>query len=59
MPIVAISGAAREQLDLAVGYGANAVLYKPVELADLLVTVYGLLSVDVSRWDPWGCYKPK
>lgn len=56
MPIIAISGAAPEQLDLAVEYGANAVLYKPLELSELRGVVKALLSVDISRWDPWGRY---
>ena len=59
MPIIAITGAAPEQLELAVSYGANAMLDKPIELADLLDTVNRLLSADVSRRDPWGHYKPK
>ena len=31
LPIIAISGAAPEQLDLAQDYGANVVLYKPID----------------------------
>ena len=59
LPIIAISGAAREQLDLAVRYGANAMLYKPVELASLLAAVNRLLAGTVGRWDAWGSYKAR
>ena len=57
MPIIAVSGSAPEQLDLAVEYGANAVLYKPIELAELRGVVKALLSADISRWDPWGAHR--
>lgn len=44
LPIIAISGVSAEQLDLAQDYGANFVLYKPVDPQKLVAMVDHLLA---------------
>ncbi|MGD2122741.1 MAG: response regulator [Gemmatimonadota bacterium] len=55
MPVVAISGWAADQLDLALEYGADLSLSKPVDAQTLRAAVQeGLaLSTSPSRSDPW------
>jgi CheY-like chemotaxis protein len=56
MPVIAISGWAKDQLDLAEAYGADLTLFKPIEEEKLLSSVQGLLqSPPISGPDdPWG-----
>ncbi len=56
MPVIAISGWAADQLDLAEDLGADATLFKPVRGEELVAAVRGALDLpDVSkRHDPWG-----
>ena len=58
VPIIAISGWAKDQLDLALEYGADFALSKPVDGHELLDTIERSLdlpstraSVNVYRWD--------
>lgn len=51
MPIIAISGAAPEQLDLAQDYGAQVVLYKPIERDRLSAAVSECLGE--TQTDQW------
>lgn len=44
IPIIAISGVSAEQLDLAQDYGANFVLYKPVDPRKLVAMVNHVLA---------------
>jgi CheY-like chemotaxis protein len=44
LPIIAISGVSAEQLDLAKDYGANFVLYKPVDPQKLVAMVNHVLT---------------
>lgn len=44
IPIIAISGVSAEQLDLAQDYGANFVLFKPVDPQKLVAMVDHLLA---------------
>lgn len=53
MPIIAISGAAPEQLDLAQDYGAGIVLFKPIHRQQFLDAVQRCLD-DLPPWDVWG-----
>lgn len=53
MPIIAISGAAPEQLDLAQDYGAGIVLFKPIHRRQFLDAVRRCLE-DRPTWDVWG-----
>lgn len=53
VPIIAISGAAPEQLDLAQDYGAGIVLFKPVHRKQFLRAVERCLE-DRPLWDVWG-----
>jgi two-component system chemotaxis response regulator CheY len=55
MPIIAISGWAKDQLDLAESYGADLTLFKPIDGDALLEGVQNMLRLpDVSdRADPW------
>lgn len=55
MPIIAISGAAPEQLDLAQDYGAGIVLFKPIHRQQFLRAVRTCLE-DLPMWDVWGPY---
>lgn len=54
-PIIAVSGWAADQLDLAEDYGANVALVKPLDGADLLGAVEDMLdhSKPRDRDDPW------
>lgn len=56
MPVIAISGWARDQLDLAEDYGADLTLPKPIDGEALLKAVKEMLNLpDLSdRTDPWG-----
>lgn len=58
VPIIAVSGWARDQLDLALEYGADFALTKPLDAQDLLQTVEKSLelptprpSVNIYRWN--------
>jgi CheY-like chemotaxis protein len=55
-PVVAISGWAADQLDLAESYGADATLFKPINGDELLNTVNSILNLPTveKRKDPWG-----
>lgn len=53
VPIIAISGAAPDQLDLAQDYGAGVVLFKPVHRKQFLEAVHQCLHRS-ARWDIWG-----
>ena len=53
VPIIAISGAAPEQLDLAQDYGAGIVLFKPIHRKQFLDAVSHCLE-GTRRWDVWG-----
>jgi two-component system NtrC family response regulator len=55
MPIIAISGWAKDQLDLAQDYGADLTLFKPVDGDALMKAVQEMLHLpDTSdRADPW------
>ena len=54
-PIIAVSGWAADQLDLAEDYGANLALVKPLDGGDLLKAVEDMLdgSKPRDRDDPW------
>lgn len=52
VPIIAISGVAAEQLDLAQNYGARIVLFKPVQRDRFLEAVRVSLT-GKRRWDSW------
>jgi len=52
VPIIAISGVAAEQLDLAQDYGARIVLFKPVQRDRFLEAVRVSLARR-RRWDNW------
>jgi len=56
LPVVAISGWAADQLDLAESYGADATLFKPIDGAELLKTIHMILKLPEvdKREDPWG-----
>jgi len=56
MPLIAISGWAKDQLDLAEDYGADLTLFKPIDGDALLKAVQELLNLPEisSRADPWG-----
>lgn len=53
IPIIAISGAAPDQLDLAQDYGAGIVLFKPVHRKQFLDAVRHCLD-GTRNWDIWG-----
>ena len=55
MPVIAISGWAKDQLDLAESYGADLALSKPIDGAELLRSVQEMLDLpDLPyREDPW------
>jgi CheY-like chemotaxis protein len=55
MPVIAVSGWAVDQLDLAQQYGADLVLTKPVDGDELLKTVEKALDIEgvPKRMDPW------
>lgn len=55
IPVIAVSGWAKDQLDLALQYGADLVLTKPLDKGGLLRSVDEALSVQggPSRKDPW------
>ena len=55
MPLIAVSGWAKDQLDLAMEYGADLSLEKPVDADELLKAVeiaLGLTGLP-DRMDPW------
>jgi CheY-like chemotaxis protein len=54
-PVVAISGWAADQLDLAERYGADATLFKPIDGNALLKIVHEILKLPEikERTDPW------
>ena len=55
-PIIAISGAAADQLDLAEDYGARTTLFKPVQKEQLLAAVSEALEEETGKAGPWaGC----
>jgi len=58
-PVIAISGWAADQLDLAEDYGANASLFKPLDGRELLKTVDAVLDRPSGEGeaDPWGHVK--
>lgn len=55
LPVIAISGWAKDQLDLAEDYGADLTLFKPIDGDELLKAVQDMLQLpdfsDLS--DPW------
>ena len=51
--IIAVSGVAADQLDLAQDYGAMRTLYKPISRADLLSAVKEVLAQSSYDEDPW------
>jgi len=55
MPLIAISGWAVDQLDLALEYGADIILAKPVDGPTLLGAVETALTLPAlpDRMDPW------
>jgi two-component system, NtrC family, response regulator AtoC len=57
VPIIAISGWAADQLDLAQDYGADFTLFKPLDGEELLATVRQALELRLERppdpWQPW------
>ena len=52
MPIIAISGAAAEQLDLAEDFGAELTLMKPIDLDEFIRAVEQCLSRRAIGWEP-------
>ena len=56
IPIIAISGWAQDQLDLAKDYGADLTLFKPIDGYELLKSVHEMLDLPdlPKREDPWG-----
>lgn len=54
-PVIAISGWAADQLDLAQDYGADRTLFKPVDGKELLKAVQEVLDLPeiTRRIDPW------
>ncbi len=56
MPLIAVSGWAADQLDLAMEYGADLSLKKPLDAEELLKAVDIALSLPKlpDRMDPWG-----
>lgn len=54
IPIVAVSGANADQLLLAEDYGANAILFKPLDREKVLDVVSRILAQTRSDWsDAW------
>jgi CheY-like chemotaxis protein len=55
MPVIAISGWAKDQLDLAESYGADLTLVKPIDGDKLLSSVQDMLDLPTlsDRDDPW------
>ena len=55
MPLIAVSGWAKDQLDLALEYGADITLEKPVEAETLLSSVVTAMHLPKlpDRMDPW------
>jgi DNA-binding response OmpR family regulator len=57
IPVIAISGWAADQLDLAHEYGADFILFKPLDGDELLATVRKALQLRGERppdpWQPW------
>lgn len=51
IPIVAISGKNADQLHLAEDYGANVILFKPIEKETLLEAVRRLAEEHASTWN--------
>lgn len=53
--IIAVSGVAADQLDLAEDFGAMRTLFKPVGPEVLLTAVQEILARPLpGTWDPWG-----
>ena len=54
VPIIAVSGWAADQLDLAEDYGANVALVKPLDGSELVRAVEDMLEEPTQvRGDPW------
>ncbi len=55
IPVIAISGWAADQLDLAEDYGADIRLFKPTAGPELLEAVHEMLNLPdlPERYDPW------
>ena len=54
VPIIAVSGWAADQLDLAEDYGANVALVKPLDGRDLIQAVEDMLEDPTrDKGDPW------
>ena len=55
MPLIAVSGWAKDQLDLALEYGADLTLAKPLDSETLLEAVTMALKIPKppDRMDPW------
>ena len=55
MPVIAVSGWAKDQLDLAESYGADRTLLKPIDGDALLEAVGDMLQLPdlTDRSDPW------
>jgi DNA-binding response OmpR family regulator len=56
VPVIAVSGRAVDQLDLAESYGADLTMIKPIDEKHLLLAVNKMLEVSRPRDqdDPWG-----
>jgi CheY-like chemotaxis protein len=56
MPVIAVSGWAKDQLDLAEIHGANLALLKPIDEEKLLTSVKEMLRQPTiyDQDDPWG-----
>jgi len=56
VPVIAVSGRAVDQLDLAESYGADLTMIKPIDEKHLLLAVNEMLEVSRRRNqdDPWG-----
>jgi len=56
VPVIAVSGRAVDQLDLAESYGADLTMIKPIDEKHLLLAVNKMLEVSRTRNqdDPWG-----
>ena len=55
IPVIAISGWAADQLDLAEDYGADVKMFKPTDGPELLEAVHEMLNLTdlPDRKDPW------
>jgi CheY-like chemotaxis protein len=56
VPVIAVSGRAVDQLDLAESYGADLTMIKPIDEKHLLLAVNKMLEVSrrLDQDDPWG-----